>query len=87
MGITENELTIMRRESGLKTDAQNKTSTAFGVGQLIVANRLAYAGDCNTQPNTTDAYGQVCMMRRYIENSRFKTTEAALAYHLIVGNY
>jgi hypothetical protein len=87
MKVSEQELTLMRRESGLRVGANNPSSTALGVGQLLISNRKKFAADCGADPaqeledsGTMDPYKQVCMMRLYVKASRHKTFAAALSY-------
>ena len=66
---------IIKRESGFSVTAANPTSSAFGLGQLILPNRRRYAPQVGTDPTdegyhtgTTDPCDQLRMMRLYIED-------------------
>ena len=69
------EKRIIKRESHFSTTAANPTSSAFGLGQLIHANRRRYAPQVGADPagegyhtGTTDPCEQLRMMRLYIED-------------------
>jgi hypothetical protein len=53
-------------ESGGRTNAQNPTSTAFGLGQLLIANREHYGKILGVSPNTTNYSDQLKMFRMYV---------------------
>lgn len=74
---------LIGKESGGRTSAKNKTSTAFGLGQLLLANRQKYLG---ADYNTTDYAKQLDAMRRYI-GDRYGTAEKAQAFHQSHGWY
>jgi hypothetical protein len=57
---------IIQHESGGSTHAKNPHSTAFGLGQLIYANRVHYLGRANA--NTTDYNLQLRAMQSYIHD-------------------
>ena len=66
---------IIKRESGFSPTAANPTSSAFGLGQLILANRRRYAPQVGADAagegyhtGTTDPCDQLRMMRLYIED-------------------
>ena len=66
---------IIKRESDFSPTAANPTSSAFGLGQLILANRRRYApqvgadaADEGYHTGTTDPCDQLRMMRLYIED-------------------
>ena len=66
---------IIKRESGFSPTAANPTSSPFGIGQLILANRRRYAPQVGADPagegyhtGTTDPCEQLRMMRLYIED-------------------
>ena len=66
---------ILKRESGFSPTAANPTSSAYGLGQLILANRRRYAPQVGADPagegyhtGTTDPCEQLRMMRLYIED-------------------
>jgi peptidoglycan hydrolase CwlO-like protein len=77
-GTSTDERWIIMRESGGRPTADNPTSTAFGLGQLILANRLHYLGadyattDCGKQlaafrAYVADAYGNAATARAFWE--------------------
>lgn len=70
---------IIKHESGGKTSAKNKSSSAFGLGQLLIGNRKKYGAMFGFDPNTTDYNQQLKMMQQYITD-RYKTPEAAQAF-------
>lgn len=74
---------LIGKESGGRTSAKNPKSTAFGVGQLLLANRQKYLGN---DYNTTDYAKQLDAMRRYI-GDRYGTAEKAMAFHQQHGWY
>lgn len=74
---------LIQKESGGRTNADNPKSTAFGVGQLLLANRQKYLG---ADYNTTDYAKQLDAMRRYI-GDRYGTAEKAQAFHQQHGWY
>jgi tape measure domain-containing protein len=78
-GASAAEQWIINHESGGRTTARNPTSTAFGLGQLILANRIAYGRQLGVDPNTTNASAQLAMMRMYIHD-RYGTAENAEAF-------
>jgi len=57
---------IIQHESGGRTTAKNPHSTAFGLGQLLYANRVHYLGRANA--NTTDYNLQLGAMQHYIKD-------------------
>lgn len=59
---------LISKESGGRTDAKNPTSSAFGLGQLIKSNRVAYAKRFGFDPDTTDYNQQLQMMKAYISD-------------------
>ena len=79
MGVTNTELELLRRESGLRTDAQNPHSTAFGMWQGIKGQRLKYAGRFGFNLNTTNDREQLIMFRAYYKE-RYGSVQAALAF-------
>jgi hypothetical protein len=79
-GMTDPNLAfLISKESGGRTDADNPTSTAFGLGQLIEANRKAYGQKFGFDPNTTDYNQQLTMMTQYIKD-RYGSTENAAKF-------
>jgi phage-related minor tail protein len=84
---------IVAHESGGDVRANNPTSTAFGLGQLIEANRVAYArrlgfnvGREYGDTGTTNYGQQLAMMRSYIKD-RYGSSAAAYNYHVSHGVY
>jgi hypothetical protein len=73
---------IIKRESNFSPTADNPTSSAFGLGQLILANRLHYAPLVGSTAAETTNWGttvpchQLGMMRLYIED-RYGSPRAA----------
>jgi hypothetical protein len=67
---------IVQHESGGSTTAKNPTSTAFGLGQLLIANRRHYLG---ANANTTDPTLQLKAFRGYVHD-RYGTAERAEAF-------
>lgn len=68
---------LIQKESSGRTDAKNPNSSAFGLGQLIRANREAYAKKLGIQnPDTTDYNEQLAMMKAYIAD-RYGSPEKA----------
>jgi hypothetical protein len=77
------EKNIIRVESGGSVFANNPTSSAFGLGQLLEANRVAYArrlgynaGVERGDTGTTNRDAQIAMMRAYIHD-RYGTSRRA----------
>lgn len=68
---------LIQKESSGRTSAKNPKSTAFGLGQLLIANRKAYAKKLGIKdPNTTDYNEQLAMMKAYIAD-RYGSSKAA----------
>jgi len=78
-GLSAAERFIIGKESSGRTTADNPTSTAFGLGQLLISNRQAYGRKLGFNPNTTDYGQQLAMMRAYIAD-RYGTAEAAMRF-------
>jgi hypothetical protein len=70
---------ILTKESSLRPTADNPTSTAFGLGQLLYANRVYYGRKLGISPNTRDPFQQLRMFRAYVRD-RYGTAEKALAF-------
>jgi predicted nucleic acid-binding Zn-ribbon protein len=75
-GIPSAARTIIMRESGGRPTAQNPTSTAFGLGQLILSQRQKYIP---SNPNTTNCELQYQAFKGYVMD-RYGSFEAALAF-------
>jgi hypothetical protein len=79
--LTPAEKAIIQKESSFNPSAKSTTSTAFGLCQLIKANRLKYAQLVGVKdPNTIIPHQQISMCRKYISN-RYGTAEKALSFH------
>jgi hypothetical protein len=72
----------MRESSGYPT-ADNPTSTAFGLGQLLLGNRILYLG---RHYATTDCGRQLWAFRAYVRD-RYGTAERAKAFWQANGWY
>lgn len=59
---------LIGKESSGRANAQNPHSTAFGIGQLIKANREHYGAQLGFDPNTQDPQQQLDMMLAYIRD-------------------
>lgn len=68
--------TLGMKESGWNNNAQNPTSTAYGIGQFL---NSTWAGVGIGK--TSDPYTQVLAMAKYIKN-RYGSPSAALSFHL-----
>src|SRR5918999_6013061 len=73
---------IMRESSGYPT-ADNPASTAFGLGQLLLGNRILYLGN---QYATTDCGRQLWAFRAYVRD-RYGTAARAKAFWQANGWY
>lgn len=76
MEITSVEQALMRRESSFKIAAANPTSSAFGVWQGLIDNRVWTAEKIDSHPDTLNPYQQIKMMRLYVRD-RYQTAENA----------
>jgi tape measure domain-containing protein len=85
-GVSSAEKWIINAESGNRTTAQNPTSTAFGLGQLLIANREHYGAILGVSPSTTNYGAQLAMMRMYIKD-RYGNAENAERFHMAHGWY
>jgi tape measure domain-containing protein len=75
-GLSAAESWIIMHESGNRTTAQNPTSTAFGLGQLLLANRQHYGQILGVSSATTNYASQLAMFRMYVRD-RYGTAENA----------
>jgi len=75
-GTSATEHWIITRESGGDPTADNPTSTAFGLGQLLLGNRILYLG---ADYATIDCGKQLMAFRAYVRD-RYGTAEAAQAF-------
>jgi peptidoglycan hydrolase CwlO-like protein len=82
-GVPAAARTIIMRESGGSPTADNPTSTAFGLGQLLLSNRQRLIPE---NPNTTDCGLQYRAFKQYV-TERYGTFDAALAFHNAHGYY
>jgi hypothetical protein len=85
-GLSSAEQWIIGKESSGQTTADNPTSTAFGLGQLLLGNRQKYGRQLGFDPNTTDYGQQLAMMRAYIKD-RYGTAEQAMSFWQSHGWY
>jgi hypothetical protein len=74
---------IIQRESGGNPLAKNPTSSAFGLGQLIVANRKALMG---SNYASTDCGDQIQAFSKYTLG-RYGSYDRALSFHKRNGWY
>jgi hypothetical protein len=74
--LSSAERYIIQHESGGSTTAKNPHSTAFGLGQLLIANRRHYLG---ANANTTDAGLQLQAFRGYVRD-RYGNANRAEAF-------
>jgi septal ring factor EnvC (AmiA/AmiB activator) len=82
-GTSAAEHWIIMHESGGDPTADNPTSTAFGIGQLLLGNRILYLG---RHYATTDCGRQLGAFRAYVRD-RYGTAERAMAFWQANGWY
>lgn len=82
-GTSAAERWIIMHESGGDPTADNPSSTAFGLGQLLLGNRILYLGKDYA---TTDCGKQLGAFRTYVRE-RYGTAEAAQAFWQSHGWY
>jgi hypothetical protein len=82
-GASPAERYIIAHESGGDPTAANPTSSAFGLGQLLLDMRLRYLG---TDYATTDCGAQLTAFRAYVRD-RYGTAERAQAFWQANGWY
>ncbi|HEX2374243.1 MAG TPA: hypothetical protein VHO93_09695 [Actinomycetota bacterium] len=82
-GTSAAERWIIMRESSGDPTADNPTSTAFGLGQLLLGNRILYLGQ---QYATTDCGRQLWAFRAYVRD-RYGTAARAKAFWQANGWY
>ena len=85
-GVSEadlsNALTLIYHESGCRVDAQNKSSSAYGIPQALPGSKMASAGaDWQTNPVT-----QIKWMDGYVKK-RYGGWAQAMSYWWAHGNY
>lgn len=92
LNLTPIDLTLLRKESGLRTTADNPTSTAFGIWQGLESTRLKYAAKASkhlgyrVDPGTKDDYEQAVMYVFY-RDDRHGSAQNALNFHVANGYY
>jgi hypothetical protein len=82
-GTSAAERWIIMHESGGNPTADNPTSTAFGLGQLLLGNRILYLGQDYA---TIDCGKQLRAFRAYVRD-RYGTAENAQAFWQAHGWY
>jgi septal ring factor EnvC (AmiA/AmiB activator) len=82
-GTSAAERWIILRESSGDPTADNPASTAFGLGQLLLGNRILYLGEAYA---TTDCGRQLWAFRAYVRD-RYGTAERAKAFWQTNGWY
>jgi septal ring factor EnvC (AmiA/AmiB activator) len=82
-GTSAAEHWIIMHESGGDPTADNPTSTAFGLGQLLLGNRILYLGQDYA---TIDCGRQLSAFRAYVRD-RYGTAENAQAFWQANGWY
>jgi septal ring factor EnvC (AmiA/AmiB activator) len=82
-GTSATERWIILRESGGDPTADNPTSTAFGLGQLLLGNRILYLG---RDYATTDCGRQLWAFRAYVRD-RYGIAARAKAFWQANGWY
>jgi hypothetical protein len=82
-GTSAAERWIILRESSGDPTADNPTSTAFGLGQLLLGNRILYLG---RDYATIDCGRQLWAFRAYVRD-RYGTAERAKAFWQANGWY
>jgi septal ring factor EnvC (AmiA/AmiB activator) len=82
-GTSSAEHWIIMRESSGSPTADNPTSTAFGLGQLLLGNRILYLGQGYA---TTDCGRQLWAFRAYVRD-RYGTAARAKAFWQANGWY
>jgi septal ring factor EnvC (AmiA/AmiB activator) len=82
-GTSAAERWIIMKESSGDPTADNPTSTAFGLGQLLLGNRILYLG---RDYATIDCGRQLWAFRAYVRD-RYGTAERAMAFWQANGWY
>lgn len=77
---------IIQHESAGKVWADNPTSSAFGIGQLLWSNRVHYGRILHVSPRTTSYKAQLAMFRLYVRD-RYRTATAAMRFRMRHGWY
>lgn len=81
-GFPQSAQNIINAESGGSPTAKNPTSTAFGVGQLTIANRRALMSN----PSSTSCSAQEAAFSKYTLG-RYGSYDNAWAFHKAHGWY
>lgn len=81
-GLPASARSIIMAESGGDPTAKNPTSTAFGLGQLTIANRRALMSN----PSSTNCGDQISAFRSYV-SGRYGSFDRALAFRRRHGWY
>jgi len=74
--LSASERYIVSHESGGSTTAKNPSSTAFGLGQLLIGNRRHYLG---ANASSTDPGLQLQAFRGYVHD-RYGNADRAAAF-------
>jgi hypothetical protein len=82
-GLPSSARSIIMAESGGESTAKNPTSSAFGLGQLIVANRKALMG---ANYASTDCGAQIDAFKKYTIG-RYGSYDRALSFRKSHGWY
>ena len=81
-GLPASARSIIQAESGGDPTAKNPHSTAFGLGQLTIANRRALMSN----PSSTNCGDQIAAFRKYV-SGRYGTFDRALSFRRSHGWY
>jgi len=81
-GLPQSAQNIINAESGGSPTAKNPTSTAFGLGQLTIANRKQLMSD----PSSTDCGAQTQAFEKYTLG-RYGSYDNAWSFHKSHGWY
>jgi len=84
--LSKAEMAIIQKESSFQPTAKNPETTAFGLGQLLVSNRIKHAEKIGVEPDTTDEAEQIGLFRSYVAE-RYGTAEKALNFRSKKGWY
>jgi hypothetical protein len=82
-GVSPAARSIIMAESGGDPTAKNPRSTAFGLGQLLIANRRHYMG---ANAGSTSCSAQLGAFNGYVSD-RYGTAERALSFRKKHGWY
>jgi hypothetical protein len=81
-GLPASARSIIQAESGGDPTAKNPTSTAFGLGQLTIANRRALMAN----PGSTNCGEQIAGFKKYV-GQRYGSFDRALSFRRSHGWY